>query len=56
MLTGLAAGLVSQCDDVFTAVCTAAYIHGAVADELVKKYGKLSATPSRIIENIHLAF
>ncbi len=56
VLTGLVAGLVSQCDDVFTAVCTAAYIHGAVADELVKKYGKLSATPSRIIENIHLAF
>ena len=56
VLTGIIAGLIPQCDNVFTAVCTGAYIHGRVADELVKKYGMMSATPSRIVENIHLAF
>lgn len=56
VLTGIIAGLIPQCDDVFTAVCTGAYIHGRVADELVKKYGMMSATPSRTVENIHLAF
>ncbi len=53
VLTGLVAGLAMQTSDTFTAVCTAAYIHGGTADFVAKKYGSLSATPSRIIENIH---
>ena len=53
VLTGLVAGLVPQTDDVFDAVCTACYIHGGTADFVAKKMGALSATPSRLIENIH---
>lgn len=53
VLTGLIAGLIQQTSDTFTAVCTAAYIHGGTADFVTKKYGSLSATPSRVIDNIH---
>ena len=53
VLTGLIAGLVPQTQDVFDAVCTACYIHGGTADFVVKKMGALSATPSRVIENVH---
>ena len=56
VLTGLIAGLIPQCSDVFSAVCTAAYIHGAAADYLAGNHGMLSATPTRIIENIHKCF
>ena len=53
VLTGLIAGLVPQTDDAFTAACSACYIHGGTGDYLAEKYGILSATPSRLIENIH---
>lgn len=53
VLTGFIAGLIPQTQDAFTAACTAAYIHGAAADYVTHKYGALSATPTRIIENIH---
>ena len=53
VLTGLIAGLVPQTEDVFDAVCTACYIHAGTADFVVKKMGALSATPSRVIGNIH---
>lgn len=53
VLTGLIAGLVPQTADAFTAACTAAYIHGGTADFVTKKFGALSATPTRIIENVH---
>lgn len=54
VLTGLVAGLVPQTADGFSACCTACYIHGMTADILARKYGPLSATPTRIVENIHL--
>ena len=53
VLTGLIAGLVPQTDDIFTAVCTACYIHGATADYVTEKYGFLSATPTRVVECLH---
>lgn len=53
VLTGLVAGLVPQTEDIFDAVCTACYIHAGTADSVTKKFGALSATPSRVIENIH---
>ncbi len=53
VLTGLIAGLVPQTEDIFTAVCTACYIHGATADYVTEKLGSLSATPTRVVENIH---
>lgn len=56
VLTGLIAGLVEQTADVFSACCTACYIHGMTADILVEKYGPLSATPTRVVQNIHLCF
>ena len=53
VLTGLIAGLVPQTENSFTAACTACFIHGGTADFLTEKYGILSATPSRLIDNIH---
>lgn len=53
VLTGLIAGLIKQTEDTFKAVCTGAYIHGMTADNIVKQYGPLAATPTRIIENIN---
>ena len=53
VLTGLIAGLVPQTNDAFTAACTACYIHGGTGDYLAEKYGIFSATPSRLIDNIH---
>lgn len=53
VLTGLIAGLVPQTADVFSACCTACYIHGRTADILAEKYGPLSATSTRIVENVH---
>ena len=55
VLTGLIAGLVPQTEDIFTAVCTACYIHGATADYVTEKLGALSATPTRVVENLHKA-
>jgi len=55
VLTGLIAGLVPQTEDIFTAVCTACYIHGATADYVTEKHGSLSATPTRVVENLHKA-
>ncbi len=49
VLTGIIAGLVKQTEDTFTAVCTGAYIHGMTADNIVKKYGPLAATPTRVV-------
>ncbi|MBR5233141.1 MAG: NAD(P)H-hydrate dehydratase [Clostridia bacterium] len=54
VLTGLIAGLISQTEDTFTAVCTGAFIHGMTADNIVKKYGPLAATPTRIINELYL--
>ncbi len=48
VLTGIIAGLIPQTEDIFTAACTGAYIHGATADFVVERYGELSATPTRI--------
>lgn len=53
VLTGLIAGLIPQTDNVFSAVCTAVYIHSGTADYLQKNYGDLSATPTRLLDNIH---
>ncbi len=53
VLTGLIAGLVPQTENVFDAVCTACYIHAGTADFVTKKFGALSAMPSRILKNIH---
>ena len=53
VLTGLIAGLVPQTDDIFTAVCTACYIHGKTADYVTEKLGFLSATPTRVVECLH---
>lgn len=53
VLTGLIAGLVPQTEDTFTAACTACYIHGGTADFVTKKFGALSATPTRVVENLH---
>ena len=55
VLTGLIAGLVPQTEDLFTAVSTACYIHGATADYVTEKFGSLSATPTRVVENLHNA-
>ena len=53
VLTGLIAGLLPQTENIFDAVCAACYIHGGTADYVAKKFGALSATPTRILENIH---
>lgn len=53
VLTGIITALVSQTADVYTAACIGAYIHGGIGDFVVEKYGVLSATPKRMIENIH---
>lgn len=53
VLTGIIAGLVPQTEDLYTAACTAAYIHGAVGDFVAEKYGSLAATPTRLINNLH---
>jgi NAD(P)H-hydrate epimerase len=53
VLTGIIAGLLPQTENLFDAVCAACYIHGGTADFVVKKIGALSATPTRVIENIH---
>ena len=52
-LKKMIAGLIKQTEDTFKAVCTGAYIHGMTADNIVKQYGPLAATPTRIIENIN---
>lgn len=52
VLTGIIAGLVTQTQDVFTAACTGAYIHGFAGDYVVSEYGTLAATPTRIIQNL----
>lgn len=52
VLTGIIAGLVPQTADTFSAVCTGAYIHGATGDYVVRKYGSLAATPTRVVEHI----
>ncbi|MBQ8209792.1 MAG: NAD(P)H-hydrate dehydratase [Clostridia bacterium] len=53
VLTGIIAGLVPQTEDVYSAACTGAYIHGATGDAVVEKYGILSATPTRMVQNIN---
>lgn len=53
VLTGLIAGLIKQTADTFTTVCTGAYIHGLAADNVVKKYGPLAATPTRMVGEIN---
>lgn len=53
VLTGIIAGLVPQTQDVYTAACTGAYIHGSTGDFVVSKYGILAATPTRVVENIN---
>ncbi len=53
VLTGIIAGLIKQTSDTFSAVCTGAYIHGMTADEIVKKYGPLAATPTRVVGEIN---
>lgn len=52
VLTGIIAGLVPQTEDLYTAACSAAYIHGAAGDFVAEKYGSLAATPTRIINNL----
>lgn len=52
VLTGTIAGLVPQTENIYSAACTGAYIHGAAGDYAVHKYGTLAATPTRIIENL----
>lgn len=53
VLTGIIAGLAPQTDDLYTAACAGAYIHGAAGDYVTEIYGRLAATPSRIISNLH---
>lgn len=53
VLTGLVSGLVKQTADIFTAACTACYIHGMTADEVVNKYGPLAATPTRVVTGLN---
>lgn len=53
VLKGIISGLVPQTESAFDAACAGAYIHGKTADYIASKYGMISATPSRIIENIH---
>lgn len=52
VLTGIIAGLVPQTEDVYSAACTGAYLHGATGDYVVQKYGSLAATPTRLIKNL----
>lgn len=53
VLTGIIASLIPQTDSLYTAAYTGAFIHGAAGDLTAEKQGKLSATPSRVIENLH---
>lgn len=53
VLTGIITALVPQTDDIYTAACIGAYIHGGAGDFVAEKFGVLSATPKRVIENIH---
>lgn len=55
VLTGMIAGLVPQTEDIYTASCTAAYLHGAAGDFVAETYGELAATPTRLINNLHCA-
>lgn len=52
VLTGLVAGLMKQTADIFTAACTACYIHGMTADGIVDCYGPLAATPTRVVAEL----
>ena len=52
VLTGVIAGLIPQTQDVYAAACTGAYIHGATGDFVAEKYGKLAATPTRVVKNL----
>lgn len=52
VLTGIITGLIPQTQDLYTAACTSAYIHGAAGDLVAEKYGSLAATPTRVINNL----
>lgn len=52
VLTGMLAGLATRTKDLYTAACTAAYLHGAAGDHVAERYGMLAATPTRIINNL----
>ena len=53
VLTGVIAGLIPQTDDLFTAACVGAYLHGAAGDKVAEKYGMLAATPSRVLGELY---
>lgn len=56
VLSGIMAALLAYNTDIFTAVKTAVYVHGAAGDSAAERLSETSLTPSDIIEELPCVF